>query len=99
MVPFRLLWCIPHCLVHFLAVDGIGILHDLDFLGIYFSDDTDTESRSREWLTENKFFRDAKFKSGFSYLILEKVAERLNDFFEINEVRQTAYVVVGFDDG
>ena len=88
-----------YCFVHFLPVDGISILHDLDFFGINLTDDTDAKSWSREWLTENKFFRDTKLKSGFSYFVLEKISEWLNDFFEINEIRKSSYIVVRLDYG
>ena len=40
----------------------------------------------------------AKFKTSLTYFILEKVAERFNNFLEINEIRKTAYVVVRLDD-
>jgi len=93
-LPFALVYS-SICFVHFLPVDGISILHDLDFFGINLTDDTDAKSWSREWLTENKFFRDTKLKSGFSYFVLEKISEWLNDFFEINEIRKTTYACGG----
>src|SRR5699024_8699399 len=82
-----------------LAVDGVSILHDADFLGGDFADDADAKARAREWLAEYQVFRDAQFKAGFADLVFEEVAERLNDFFEVDVVREAAHIVVGFDDG
>ena len=64
----------------------------------YIANDTDTEPRTREWLTEYQVIRDAEFQTGFSYFIFEQVTQRLDDLFEIYMLRQTAYVVVGLDD-
>ncbi len=58
-------------LVYFLPVDGIGILHDSDFIGTYFADDTDSKSRSWEWLTEYQMFWKSQFQSGFPHFVLE----------------------------
>ena len=41
----------------------------------------------------------SEFQTGFSYFILEEVAQRLDDFFEIYVVRQSSDVMVGFDHG
>ena len=93
-----------HFLVHdlalcdFFAVDGIGILNDAYFFCGYFADDTDSESWAWEWLTEYQLFRDSKLQTGLAYLVFEEVAEWLDDFFEINVVRKSSYVVVGLDD-
>ena len=85
--------------VDFFAPDRVGVLYHFDFLGGYFADDTDAKSRAREWLTEYEVFRDAELKAGFSYFVFEKVAQRLDDFFEIYVVRQSSDVMMGFDDG
>ena len=37
------------------------------------------------------------FKTCFADFVLEQVAERLNDFFEINKIRKSSYVVMRFD--
>ena len=85
--------------IHFLTVNVIGILHDTNLLCSYLTDNTDTKSRSREWLTEDKFLRDAKLQTRFADFIFEEVAQRLDDFFEIYVVRQSSDVMMGFDDG
>ena len=41
-----------NCFVHFITVNVIGILNDADFFCVYFTDDTDSKTRTREWLTE-----------------------------------------------
>ena len=48
------------CLRHFLAIDGIGILHDSDLLRRDFTHDAYAESGAGEWLAEYQVFRNAK---------------------------------------
>ena len=83
---------------NFFTVNRICILHDADFFSGYLADDTNSKSRTREWLTEYEVFRNAEFETDFADLIFEKVTERLDDFFEINVIRETADVVVALDD-
>jgi len=90
---------IHSCAVHFLAVNGIRFLDDFYFFFRDLTDDADAESRTRERLTHDKFFRNPEMKSYLPYLILEQVAQRLDDFLEINIVRKSADIVVRFDDG
>ena len=52
------------------------------FSAVDFADDTDTKSRSREWLTEYQLLRNAKLQTGFADLILEQIAEWLDDLLE-----------------
>ena len=80
---------IQTCVSDFLAVDGICILYDLDLLGGYFADDTDTQSGTGERLTEYQVLRDTKLQSYLTDLILEQVAQRLDDLLEIYIVGQT----------
>ncbi len=42
-------------LVNLFTVDEICILYDTNFLSGYFADNTDSKSRSWEWLTEYQF--------------------------------------------
>ena len=85
------------CIVDFFTVDVVCILYDAYFFLGDFTDDTDSKSRAREWLTEYQSFRNSKFKASFTDLIFEQITKRLNDFFEINEIRKASYIVVGFD--
>ena len=71
----------------------------IEDLGGYFTDDTNTKTRTREWLTEYKIFRNAEFQTGFSYFIFEEVAQWLDDFFEIYVIRQSSDIMVRFDNG
>ena len=41
----------------------------------------------------------SKLKTSLTNLIFEKVAEWLNDFLEINEIRKSSYIVVRLDYG
>ena len=77
-----------------LAVDGISVLHNADFLCRHLADDADAESRSRERLAEYQILRNAKLKACLTHLILEQIAQRLDDLLEINIVRQTSDIVV-----
>src|SRR5699024_4116996 len=63
----------------------------------HLADDADSESRSREWLTEYKIFRNSQLQSCLAHLIFKQISQGLDDFFEINIVRKSAYVVVRFD--
>ena len=82
----------------FLAVDGICLLNHFYFFSGYFADDTNSEARSRERLTEYQFFRNSKLQTCLTDLILEQVAQRLDDLLEINIVRKSSDIVVGLDD-
>ena len=84
-------------IVYLFTINEICILYDTYFLCGNFTDNTDSKSRSREWLTEYQSLRNSKLQTCFTNLILEKVAERFDDFFEINEIRKSAYIVVRFD--
>ena len=84
--------------LHFASVDPVGILYDTYFVRGYFSDDTDSKSWTWEWLTEYEIIWKAKLKTCFTNLILEEVAKRLDDFFEIYIIWKPSYIVVRFDD-
>ena len=85
------------CLGDFLTVDIIGILNDVDFFFGNFANDTDSKARAREWLTAYKVFRDAEFAARITDFIFEEKAQRFNDFFEIDIIRESAHIMVGFD--
>ena len=71
------------CVSDFLAVNSICILYDLNLLSGHFADDTDTQSGAGERLTEYQVLRDTKLQSYLTDLILEQVAQRLDDLLEI----------------
>ena len=84
-------------IVYLFTINEICILYNTNLLCSNFTDNTDSKSRSREWLTEYQSLRNSKLQTCFTNLILEKVAERFDDFLEINEIRKSAYIVVRFD--
>ena len=84
-------------LVNLLTVDCISVLNDADLFSIDLTDNSYAKTRTREWLTEYEALRNAKLKTSLADFVLEKVTKRLNDFLEINKVRQTADIVVGLD--
>lgn len=86
-------------LVNLRTVDEVSILNDTNLISCYLSDNSDSKSRTWEWLTEYKMFWYSKLKTSLTNLILEKVAEWLNDFLEINEIRKSSYIVVRLDYG
>ena len=47
------------------------------------------------WMSHTDYI--SKLQTGFTDFIFEKITKWLNDFFEIYEIRKTAYVVMGFD--
>ena len=98
--PYRLVKLpdLEACLCDLLAVDGIGILNDLDLLGCDLSDDSYSKAWAWEWLTEYQVLWDSKLKAGLANLVLEEKTEWLHDLLEIYIVRKSAYVVVGLDD-
>ena len=83
--------------VDFFTIDEICILYDAYFFFGHFSDNTDTKSRSREWLTEYKLLRKSKFKTCLADFIFEEITKWFNDFFEINILRKSSYVVMRLD--
>ena len=84
-------------IVYLFTINEICILYNTNLLCSNFTDNTDSKSRSREWLTEYQSLRNSKLQSGFADFIFEEVTQRLDDFFEIYEIRKAAYIVMGFD--
>ena len=86
-------------LIDLLAPDGVGILHDGDLLGGHVADDADGQARAGERLAGDKVLRQAQLTASLADLVLEQVAQRLDDFLKVNVVGQTADVVVALDGG
>lgn len=84
-------------LCNLFSVNCIRILNNFYLLICHFTDNTDSKSWSRERLTKYQALWNSKFKTSLSYFVFEQVAKRLDDFFKINIVWQTAYVVMRFD--
>ncbi len=81
------------------AIDGIGLLDDLDLLRRDLADDADAEAGARERLAIDEMLGDAKLAASLSHLILEQETQRLDDFLEVDAVGQSADVVMALDDG
>lgn len=81
------------------AIDGVGLLHNLDLLRCDLADDADAETGAGERLTIDEMLGDAKLAAGLSHLILEQEAQRLDNLLEVDAVRQAADIVVALDDG
>ena len=88
---------VDSCFCDLLAVDRVSFLYHLYFLRCYGADNTDSESRTRERLAVYELLRNSEFQTGLTDLVFEEVAERLNDLFEINIIRKSSDIVVGFD--
>ena len=58
------------CLINFFTVNEISILHNANFLFSNFADNTDSKSRSREWLTEYQFLWNSKLQVRLRRLVL-----------------------------
>ena len=81
------------------AIDGVGLLHNLDLLRCDLADDADAEAGAGERLAIDELLGDAKLAAGLSHLVLEQEAQRLDDLLEVDAVRQAANIVVALDDG
>ena len=80
-----------------LTVDCICVLNDTNLLGSNLSNDTDSKTGAGERLTVYEVLRNTKFETGTTNLVLEQKPQRLNNLLEIYIIRQSTYVVMGFD--
>ena len=65
----------------------------------HLADDPDGKARTRERLAHDQILRQAQLPTKLTDLVLEQVAQRLDDFLKVNVVGQTADVVVALDRG
>ena len=84
-------------LAYFLAPDGVGILDDSDLFGGHIADDADGQARAGEWLTGDQVLGQAQLAASLTDLVLEQVAQRLDNLLEVHIIRQAADVVVALD--
>ena len=85
-------------LFNHISYDEISTAEDIQPFRCDFADDTDSQARSREWLTIDHFFRQAQLTAQFADFILEEFTERFNEL-EFHILRKSAHIVVGFDGG
>ena len=84
-------------LVYLFTINCICILYDSNLFRSYIADDADCQTRTRERLTCYQVFRQAQLTTGLTNLVLEQITQRLNDFLEINKVRQTANIMMALN--
>ena len=87
------------CLIDLFPVDGVGFLDEFYLFRRDLTDDTDAQPRPGERLALNKAFGNAELAADFADFVLKKKPEWLDDFLEIDMIRQAADVVVRLDDG
>ncbi len=80
----------------FLAGDGVGLAQQVEPLLRHLADDADAQAGTREGLTLDDLVRQAELLSDHPDLVLEQLAQRL-DQLELEVFRQAADVVVGLD--
>lgn len=81
------------------AIDGVGLLDDLDLFRRDLADDADAKAWARERLAIDQMIGNAQLAPCFSHLVLEQETQRLDDLLEVDAVGQSADVVVALDDG
>ena len=84
-------------LVHLFAVDGVGVLHNSHLLRRYVANNADCQARSREGLACYQMLRQAQLTARLTHFILKQVAQRLDNLFEVYEIRQAAYVMMALN--
>ena len=81
-----------------LPVNSIRILHDPHLVFRDVADNPDTQTGTGEGLPINQIRRDSQLQPCFSNFILEEVTEGLNDFLEVDIIRQSTHIMMGLDD-
>ena len=89
---------VQSCFCDLITEDEISVTQNVQFFLGNFTDNTDCKTRTWEWLTVYQIVRQTELSAQCANFVFEQQAQRLDDLFEVNIVRQTAYVVVGFDD-
>ena len=87
------------CLINLFPIDGVGFLDEFYLFLRDLADDADAQPRPGERLALDKSFGYAELTADFADFVLKKKPERLDDFLEIDMIRQAADVVVRLDDG
>ncbi|KAI3482194.1 hypothetical protein L1887_55164 [Cichorium endivia] len=79
-----------------LNVDAVGVLEDLDLLARHDAQDADRQSRAGERMPAHQMRRNAQQTPKRTHLVLEQLAQRL-DQLELHVLQQTTDVVVRLD--
>ena len=87
------------CLFDFFGKDRIRFFQNVQFLIADLTQDSDSQSRSRERLAVYQFFRQTEFDPGLTDFILEQIFQRFDDLIERHVLRKSPDIVMGFDHG
>ena len=89
---------IQTCFGNLIAEDEICFAQDVQLFFGDFANDADGKTRTRERLAVDQIIRQTQLSAQCADLVLEQQAQRLDDFLEVDIVRQTTDIVVRFDD-
>ena len=89
---------IQTCFGNLIAEDEICFAQDVQLFFGNLADDADGKTWTRERLAVDQIIRQTQLSAQCADLVLEQQAQRLDDFLEVDIVRQTADIVVRFDD-
>ena len=81
------------------AEDEVSFAQNIQFFLGDVADNTDSKTRTREWLTVYQIIRQTELTAECANFVLEQQTQRLDDFLEVNIVRKAAHIVVRFDNG
>ena len=84
---------VPAGILHLLEHDHVRLAKDAQPLGSDLAHDADAQSRPGEGLAEDGLLGQAEFQAEFTHLVLEQLAQRL-DQVELHALGQAADVVV-----
>ena len=80
------------------AQDVVGVAERFEFFARHLAHDANGKPRTGEGLTHDHFAGQTEFETDLAHFVLEEVAERLDDFVEIDDGRKPADVVMALDD-
>ena len=87
------------CICDLLTENRVRLAQNVALLLGDLAGDADAETGTRERLAHNEILRQTELKAELTDLVLEQHAQRLDDLLEVDEIRQTADVVMALDDG
>ena len=76
--------------------DGVGALQQLGVIAVHLAEDAHAQARARERMAEHHLARQAEREAELAHLVLEQLAQRLEQL-EVQRLGQAADVVVRLD--
>jgi hypothetical protein len=76
--------------------DGVGAAQQLGVLALHFAQDAHAQARARERMAIDHLARQPELHAQESHLVLEELAQRLEEL-QVQGLRQAAHVVVRLD--